>query len=103
MTRNVLAAVEKQWITESSARVVIEQINEKSETWDALFDHYDQLWRDYAFLLKNKEYFFVLDRIEKGEQYKAQQTDQAIIAKCQKKLNELAIELEALTPKEEAV
>jgi hypothetical protein len=45
----------------------------------------------------------VLDRIEKGEAFKAQQTDPAMIAKCNARLNELAIQLEGLSPKEEAI
>jgi glycyl-tRNA synthetase beta subunit len=62
-------------------------------TLDELDDSYSELLH----FLQHKHYYAVLDRIEKGVQYMAQQTDPVIIAKCKKRINELAAELDRLS------
>lgn len=64
-------------------------------------DELDESYNELIYFLQHKDYYDVLDRIEKGEAFKAQQMDPAMIAKCNVRLNELAIQLEALMPKEE--
>lgn len=64
-------------------------------------DELDESYNELIHFLQHKDYYDVLDRIEKGEAFKAQQTDPAMIAKCNIRLNELAIQLEALMPKGE--
>lgn len=66
-------------------------------------DELDDAYHELIHFLQHKDYYDVLDRIEKGEAFKAQQTDPAMIAKCNVRLNELAIQLEALMPKGEAI
>jgi hypothetical protein len=66
-------------------------------------DELDESYNELIHFLQHKDYYDTLDRIEKGEAFKSQQTDPAMIAKCNARLNELAIQLEALMPKEEAV
>lgn len=66
-------------------------------------DELDDAYYELIHFLQHKDYYDVLDRIEKGEAFKAQQTDPAMIAKCNARLNELAIQLEALMPKGEAI
>ncbi|WP_308636133.1 hypothetical protein [Paenibacillus silvisoli] len=64
-------------------------------------DELDESYGDLIHFLKHKEYYILLDRVEKGEAYKAQQTDPAMIAAAQRKIDKLASELEQLQPKEE--
>lgn len=96
MMRQVLKAVELKWITESCARTLIEQIQTKSSSWEDMFDRYEQLWTDYAFVLKKKDYYFKLEAVEKGYAFRALQTDPGTIERTNKKIKVLEQELEEL-------
>lgn len=61
----------------------------------------DDEYQEFADMLHHCQYYTVLDRIEKGEAWIAQQTEPAMVAKGWARLRELEKELDALRPRED--
>lgn len=96
MGRNVKSAAKKGLITDHCANILLQKMQYNPIDWEDLFEHYDQLWSDYAEILKKKEYYFMLDRIEKGYAFLAAQTDTGMIEKANARIKQLAQRLEEL-------
>lgn len=68
------------------------------EGWDELGAAYKQL----IHALENKEYYLLLERIENGEKYVAEELDPIKKRRFQQGLDELCAKLEPLIPREES-
>ena len=100
--RFTLKALEQKKITDGCARRLLESLRPKKD-WGETFDLYEQLFQDLAHAISNHKYYSILERIEKGEQMLAEETDEGKKAKYRAGLNKLAIELESYRPKEDAM
>jgi mevalonate kinase len=67
-------------------------------------DELDESYNELIHFLQHKDYYTLLERIEKNEKWLAEQTDATTIARGRAQLNNvLAVQLNGLMPKGEAI
>lgn len=65
-------------------------------------DELIEIVNEFIYAMTHAEYYITLERIEKGEQKIAEESDEIKKSEYRKLLNELIIKLDTLTPKGES-